>query len=177
MLEIALGGVQKVACHTEVLGFLVLDWLDRIAIQTVEAGAWVAEDDRRMRRNQELSLGSNFSGSLTTPRRNGAPRGRADGLVFRRGAMLRLSTTAGQPAHFPADSIGALSSGDAARSLPLGDEAVPAQRAHTSARPRGPPLPSLTRIASLHANRRVARDDDVGFLSPVTDPGPWTDSR
>ena len=38
----------------------------------------------------------------------------------------------------------------------------------------------------LHQTRRggaaasrpvVARDDDVGFLSPVTDPGPWTDSR
>ena len=38
-------------------------------------------------------------------------------------------------------------------------EAVPAQRAHTSVRPRGPQLPSLARIASLPANRRVTRDD------------------
>ena len=92
-----------------------------------------------------------------------------------------------KPSKEPHDSI-------VARSVAT-QEAVPTQRAHTSARPRGPPLPSLMRIASLHANRRVARDDDVGFLSPVTDrsvdrlamtsfgslssvtaPGPWTDS-
>ena len=53
----------------------------------------------------------------------------------------------------------------------------PTGRAHISVRPRGPPLPSLPRIASLPANHRVARDDDLGFLSPVTDLGPWTDSR
>ena len=76
------------------------------------------------------------------------------------------------------------------RGVPRGDEAVPAPRARgpTGPKPRltsrhcetplrsavgrshpGPPLPSLTRIASLPANRRVARDDDAGFVSHVTD--------
>ncbi len=45
-------------------------------------------------------------------------------------------------------------------------EAVPTQRAHTSVRPRGPPLPSL-KVASS-ASFELPRDDDVGFFRGST---------
>ena len=45
----------------------------------------------------------------------------------------------------------------------------PTGRAHISVRPRGPPLPSLPRIASSPASRSAPRDDVVGFFSHVTD--------
>ena len=62
-------------------------------------------------------------------------------------------------------------SADAARSLPLGDEAYPAPRAHRSAWPRGPPLPSPRDCFGPLRNGSGPRNDDGGFLPLVTSEG------
>ena len=50
-------------------------------------------------------------------------------------------------------------------------------RSHKGEAPSNKALHQTRRGGAAASRPVVARDDDVGFLSPVTDPGPWTDSR
>jgi hypothetical protein len=54
MPEEAIGRVQEVACDQEVLRFRVGNRIDAVAVQAVERGSGIGEDDRRMRRDEEL---------------------------------------------------------------------------------------------------------------------------
>ena len=56
MLEEPVRRIEKVACDQEVLRFTILDLLDGIPIETEQDRPWIAQDNWRVSRDQELGM-------------------------------------------------------------------------------------------------------------------------
>jgi hypothetical protein len=56
MLEISLGCIEKIACHAIVVGFTVGNLSNPLLVKAKENGTRVAEENRRVRRDEELRM-------------------------------------------------------------------------------------------------------------------------
>jgi hypothetical protein len=81
VLEKALGRVEEVARDQEVLRVAVVDPFDTLAVETIDDGAGVAEDDRRMRGDEELRV-SGLRQVAQQPEERQLPLGRERRLRF-----------------------------------------------------------------------------------------------